>query len=311
LASSLVRELAQDPVEIRRFFRAARTPPPPPSGRAVVKDVQGDVAVRAELAAALKGVNVVHHLAAQTSVYVADSDPVADLGANVVPMLELLEAARASGTRPLVLFASSVTVYGMPDRLPVDESFADDPRTIYEVHKLHAEQYLAHYVKKGIVRGATLRLANVYGPGPLSSRPDRGVLNAMVRRALAGERLNIYGAGNFLRDYVYVDDVARAFALAARHPEAVNGRAFVIASGQGTTVADAVRLVAELVGERTGRRVEVGHVAPPANLSAIELRQFVGRADAFREATGWTPALTLREGIKRTIEEFLDPEHSR
>ena len=127
----------------------------------------------------------------------------------------------------------------------------------------------------------------------------------MVRRALAGERLNVYGTGDWLRDYVYVDDVARAFVLAARHPDAVNGRSFIVASGQGVTVADAVRLVAELVGERTGRRVEIAHVPPPAGLSALETRQFVGRSDAFRDATGWSPTVSLREGIKRTIDHCV------
>jgi nucleoside-diphosphate-sugar epimerase len=221
---------------------------------------------------------------------------------NVLPLLYVLEHARARGHKPLVLFASTVTAYGLPERLPVDESFPDDPRSVYDLDKIAAERFLAHYARTGVVRGATLRLANVYGPGPRSSKPDRGVLNAMVRRALAGERLNVYGTGEWLRDYVYVDDVARAFVHAARRPDAVNGRSFIIASGQGVTVAEAVRLVAELVGAHTGRRVEVEHVPPPSHLSPVETRQFVGRTDAFHAATGWSPSVSLREGIKKTIE---------
>ncbi len=304
VAASLVRELAAEPLAIRRFFRAAHGAPPVPPGPATVSDVHGDVTVRADLERALEGADVVHHLAAQTSIYVADAEPVADVGLNVLPLLYVLEHARARGHEPLVLFASTVTAYGLPARLPVDESFPDDPHSVYDLNKIAAERLLAHYARKRVVRGATLRLANVYGPGPRSSKPDRGVLNAMVRRALAGERLNIYGSGEWLRDYVYVDDVARAFVHAAHHPDAVNGRSFVIASGHGVTVADAVRLVAELVGEHTGRRVEVGHVPPPAQLSPVETRQFVGRSDAFRAATGWSPTVSLREGIKKTIEHF-------
>jgi nucleoside-diphosphate-sugar epimerase len=302
LARSLVRELAAEPVAIRRFFRAAHGSLPAPPGLATVSDVHGDVTVRAELERALDGADVVHHLAAQTSIYAAEADPVRDVSTNVLPLLYLVEHARAGGHAPLVLLASTVTIYGLSSRLPVDESFAEDPRSVYDLDKLAAERLLAHYAANGVVRGAALRLANVYGPGPASSAPDRGVLNAMVRRALAGERLEIYGTGAWLRDYDYVDDAARAFVDAARDPDAVNGRSFIVASGEGVTVAAAVRLVAELVEEYTGRRVEVGHVPLPARLSPLETRQFVGRSDAFRRATGWAPRVSFREGLKYTIE---------
>lgn len=304
VATSLVRELAAEQVAVRRLFRAPHGSPATPPGAGTVSDMHGDVTVRADVERALEGVDVVHHLAAQTSIYDAEADPVADVSVNVLPLLYVLEHARARGHQPLVLFASTVTVYGLPARLPVDESFAEDPRSVYDLDKLAAERFLAHYARSGVVRGAALRLANVYGPGPRSSKPDRGVLNGMVRRALAGERLTIYGTGEWLRDYVYVGDVARAFVHAARSADAVNGRSFIVASGRSVTVADAVRLVAELVGEHTGRRVEVDHVPPPPRLPPVETRQFAGRIDAFRDATGWSPAVSLREGIKRTIEHY-------
>jgi nucleoside-diphosphate-sugar epimerase len=194
---------------------------------------------------------------------------------------------------------------GVPARLPVDESFPDQPCTIYDMHKLQAEQYLKHYARGGIVRGASLRLANVYGPGPKSGSADRGVLNAMVRRALRGETLTIYGTGESVRDYVYVEDAARCFARAAASVEAVNGRHFVVGSGVGHTVAQAVRLVAELVTERVGRPVRVEHTPAPATLSPIESRNFVARVDAFDEATGFRPGIQLSDGIQRTIDYLL------
>jgi UDP-glucose 4-epimerase len=157
----------------------------------------------------------------------------------------------------------------------------------------------------GAVKGAALRLANVYGPGPASSSADRGILNQMVRKALKGETLRIYGKGDFLRDYVYVEDVARAFALAADHVDAVNGKHFVISTGTGHTLAQAVRLVAERVAARTGRQALVEHVAPPASLSPIDTRNFVGDPSAFARATGWRPSVSLQEGIDRTIDFFL------
>jgi UDP-glucose 4-epimerase len=304
LAACLIRELGREPVKIRRMFRHGRTPPPVGDTRAVIDDFIGDVTERADVERALEGIDVVFHLASQTSVYVAEADPEADLRSNVLPLLHVLETCRKQGNRRAVFFAGTATEVGIAPQIPVDESFPDRPRTVYDVHKLVAERYLIHYAEGGFVRGATLRLANVYGPGPKSSRPDRGIINIMVQRALSGQPLTIYGTGAFMRDYVYISDVARAFALAAERVDAVNGKYFVIGSGNGHTVVAAVRLVAELVAERTGRDVRVEHVEPPASLSVIETRNFVARSDAFRIATGWSASVSLREGLEKTITYF-------
>ncbi len=87
------------------------------------------------------------------------------------------------GRRPIVLFAGTVTEAGIPSRLPVDEDAPDDPITIYDRHKLMAEQDLKAAAVNGDVRGATLRLANVYGPGARGQRADRDVLNRMIKTA--------------------------------------------------------------------------------------------------------------------------------
>lgn len=150
--------------------------------------------------------------------------------------------------------------------------------TVYDLHKLAAETYLKCYAADGVVRGAVLRLANLYGPGS-SSSPDRGVLAAMIRRALKGEALTIYGSGQYLRDYVYVEDVVQAFPL-----------------------AEAFSLVADRVARRTGCRVPVVHVEPSAGQAAIEARNFVADSSQFTRVTGWRARWSLAEGIDATIE---------
>jgi nucleoside-diphosphate-sugar epimerase len=235
---------------------------------------------------------------------VAAADPQADLRSNVLPMLGLLETCRQQSLAPVVLFAGTATQVGLPSLLPVNESQPDQPVTIYDLHKLAAENYLKHYISQGYVRGASLRLANVYGPGPHSSSSDRGVLNAMIRRALAGEPLTVYGAGEFVRDYVFVGDVVRAFLLAGAAPDAVNGRHFVIGSGQGHTLAEAFKLVAQRAAIRTGRQTAVEYTNPVAPISLIEQRHFVADIGEFRRATGWTPEKNLVSGIDSTIEAW-------
>jgi len=273
-------------------------------GAAKIKDVIGDVRERAIWESQLKDIDIVFHFAAQTSVKVANKDPIADLENNVMPMLQMLETCRNKGYQPIVLFSGTVTETGIPVKLPVNETHTDNPITVYDLHKLMAENYLKYYVSEGIVKGAILRLANVYGPGPKNSAPDRGVLNLMVRRALAGETLTVYGKGDYLRDYVYVEDVARAFLEAARKIEEVNGQHFVIGSGEVHTIAEVMNLVSDRVALRTGKRVAVTHIDPPSPQSPIEARNFVADSSRFMRSTGWQAFYSLCEGIDRTLEAF-------
>jgi len=253
----------------------------------------------------LKNVDVVFHFAAQTSVYVAMENPMADFQINVLPMLRMIEVCRRQVWKPIILFSGTATEVGLTSKWPVDETAYEDPVSIYDIHKLSAEKYLKHYVREGFVYGAVLRLANVYGPGPRSSSGDRGVLNLMMRKAIQGEPLIIYGDGCFVRDYVFVEDVAQAFVHTAINIGNANGKHYLVGSGQGHTLAEAINLVADRAALKIGRRPQVLHVEPPRTISSIESRNFVANTARLTEATGWRPRVDLVLGIDRTLDYFL------
>ncbi len=304
IATNLIKLIKGIDCHIIRLDRpgAAFTPH---DGRAIILDAAEDVMNPSIWKSILPGIDIVFHFAAQTSVYKANQNPSADMKINVVPMLHLLETCRQDRRKPRVLFSGTVTETGIPSRLPVDESHTDFPITIYDLHKLMAENYLKYYAGQGFVDGATLRLANVFGPGPKSSSADRGVLNMIVRKALKGEPLTIYGQGEHLRDYVYVEDVARAFLMAGMSIEPLNGRHFVIGTGTGHKLADAIRLVAKCLTAKTGRHVQVSHIDPPGPQSPIEERDFIGDSNRFHRLTGWRPLTNLEQGIISTMESLL------
>jgi len=276
----------------------------PIDGVAKVFDIKGNIRERDVWEAALEDIDIVYHLAAQTSAYVATENPVEDFKGNVLPMLNLLEVCKKKDKRPIILFAGTVTEVGLPVSLPVDETQQDNPVTIYDLHKLMAENYLKYYSQQEGIRGTTLRLSNVYGPGPKSSSNDRAVLNIMMRKALAGEPLTVYGHGDFLRDYIYIEDVTSAFLRAAISIERLNGKHFVLGSGEGHTIADAFNLVADRVAVKTGKRVPVQHIAPPGVLLSIEHRNFVADTGRFSSAAGWTACYSLHDGIDKTLDTF-------
>jgi nucleoside-diphosphate-sugar epimerase len=202
--------------------------------------------------------------------------------------------------------AGAATQVGLPSVEKIDEALPDRPVTVYDRHKLAAEALLKEACAEGTLRGACLRLCNVYGPGPKSSSADRGVLNAMIRRALKGEPVTAYDrCARLRRDYVFVDDAAEAFAAAAEAPDAVNGRHFLVASGEAVALKDAFALAAARASARTGRRVPVALVPAPEGLSPIEGRDYAADPGALKKAAGWAPRVALSQGIDLTIDAFL------
>jgi nucleoside-diphosphate-sugar epimerase len=305
IGSSLVRALQTVPCQVVLLVREGRSVAPGPDTVANISIISGDIRACETWSRALEGVDYVFHLAAQTSAYIASEDPFVDLDINVLPVLHMLETCRERNLPAKIVFAGTVTEVGITLQTPVDESFADHPVTIYDIHKLTAEKYLQYYARQTATETVTLRLPNVYGPGPSSSHADRGVLNQMVRKALRGEALTVYGEGAFVRDYVFIDDVVRAFLVAGSKIDVLSGNYYVIGSGTGTRFVDAVNLVADRVTRQKGHRPSVVHITPPDTQLAIEERNFVANTARFSQSTGWAPQSSLLEGIDRTTEYFL------
>jgi len=255
-----------------------------------------------EEAGAIEGlhpdVDVIFHLAAQTNATASDAEPFEDFDANVEPVMGLIEEFRRAERKPFIVFAGAATQVGAPSGPPlVDERIPDAPLTTYDLHKCMAELALEHACRRGWARGCTLRLANVYGPSPAESGPDRGVLNRMIRKATKGETVEVYGSGDWIRDYVFIDDVCRAFMLAAANQDTTNGRHFVIGSGVGHSLRG-VALMASL-----GR---VEHVTPPAPLGVLDTRSAVMDSTAFLRATGWHADVDIERGIGLTRDHYLE-----
>jgi nucleoside-diphosphate-sugar epimerase len=259
----------------------------------------------------LPSVEVVFHLAAQTSTYSAKQDPIGDLSANVFGFLTLLEYFRRQEQSPFVVLAGTVTEVGLTPHLPIHEALPDHPITFYDISKLTAEMYLKQYIREGWVTGCCLRFANVFGRREATQQADRGILDKIFSRALTGQNITIYGDGSYLRDYIFIDDVVSALEVAPQFPEQTNGRTFCIGTGVGTTLKEAFLKVSALATCITGVQVEHFYVVPPSELSDIEFRHAVIDSSAFREATGWSPQYDFETGLQAAYQSFLmNPAHA-
>jgi len=157
---------------------------------------------------------------------------------------------------------------------------------------------------EGLIDGVILRLANVYGPSStLALSNDRGILNKITNLALSGQPITVFGDGNYLRDYVYIDDVALAF-LEAGKVNNISGQIFNIGSGKGTLIKDAFSYIAKLVDARIDKKTEIIFQDWPELADEIERRNFYADISRFVKCTDWAPSVTFEEGAERTVDYF-------
>src|SRR5262249_58624176 len=167
--------------------------------------------------------------------------------------------------------------------------------------KLAVEQYLRIYGRTYGLPYSIARLTNPYGPGQPGDRTAYGVVNRLIRLALAGQPLPIYGDGSQLRDYLYVDDAVEAL-LRLRIASGAAGRTYNVGSGVGTAIAAMARAITEITGTGT-----VQFVPWPAMAALVETGDFVADTARIRRELGWTPAIDLRDGLLRTVAFYRSP----
>ena len=226
------------------------------------------------------------HLAAQIDVRASVVAPAEDALVNILGTVNVLEAARAAGSR--VLFASSGgALYGRDAPIPSREDVLPLPESPYGIAKYCAEQYIGLYNRLHGTRHSVLRLANVYGPRQ-DPAGEAGVITIFCASALAGREPAIYGDGTQTRDYVYVGDAVQAFVTAGD-----SGRpgTWNIGAGDEVSVLDLVDIIAEVAG----REMHPRFVAPRAG----ELQRSAVAADRAASELGWRPATPLAEGVRR------------
>jgi UDP-glucose 4-epimerase len=236
--------------------------------------------------------DVVVHMAAQADVRRSVRDPIEDADQNILGTLSVLEAARAAGTKSVLIASSGGTIYGEPRRLPVSESARSRPTMPYGISKRVLADYATFYETAYGLRTGSLALGNVYGPRQ-DPHGEAGVVAIFLGRMLRGDTPVIYGDGTQVRDYVYVGDVADAFARAVESPSAgiVN-----IGTGRGTSVLKLFKACARAVGYRGKPSFEQPRLG--------ELHESVLDVGLAAKVLGWKPKTTLAQGLKRTA-DFL------
>jgi UDP-glucose 4-epimerase len=268
--------------------------------------VEGDVADRSLIDRVLADgtFEAVFHVAGQASIRRSFAEPEIDVRTNVLGTVNVVRGCIETGVRRL-LHASSMTIYGEPERIPTPEDAPCLPVSYYGVTKYAAERYVHVAGDRADVdlAATSLRMFNVFGPRQSLENPYQGVLAIFLGNLLRGEPLTIHGDGRQTRDFVYVDDVVSAW-MHVLDLRASFGRALNVGSGHETSINELADVLLGLFGEsRDSRALHSGRAQQgDQRRSAADTRAL--------ERLGWKARTTLADGMARTLAWASEPGQS-
>ncbi|MEM7008492.1 MAG: SDR family NAD(P)-dependent oxidoreductase [Thermodesulfobacteriota bacterium] len=235
--------------------------------------------------------DIIDHHAAQIDVRKSVQNPMNDAEINIIGTLNLIEAALKNDVKKFIFASTGGAIYGEPEIIPADEKTYPYPISPYGTSKYAIEKYLGYYNYVHGFKYVALRYANVYGPRQ-NPHGEAGVIAIFSSRILAGKACTIFGDGSQTRDYVYVEDVARANLLSLDAPVG----SYNIGTGVESSVND---LISELK-KSSGSNFIVEHGEErPGEVQSISLK-----ADLAENTLGWKPETDLTKGIKKTWDWF-------
>ena len=294
IGSHLVDQLLQDGAEVRALVHYT------PSGRlGWLKDRAGDVEILAgdvrdggRVLQAVRGTEVVFHLAALIGIPYSHEAPESYVQTNVLGTYNVLNAARQAGVHRVV-HTSTSEVYGTARQVPIDETHPLQPQSPYSASKIGADMLALSFFHSFELPVAVVRPFNTYGP----RQSTRAIIPTVLSQLYRGTGEVRLGATAPTRDFNFVEDTARGFLAVAACHRAV-GEVVNVGSGREISIGELVELLVEVSGREAKIVSEDSRLRPAGS----EVQRLLCDNTRAREWTGWTPQVSLEEGLRRTAE---------
>lgn len=269
-------------------FRGRRYEPAPKEVHFILGDLNQAYLVRE----ALTGVEIVFHLAWTTIHEISNLDPTADISANLIPSVNLIQACNLAGVKRFVFISSGGTVYGPARMFPIPESHPKNPINAYGITKLSVEKYLHLFHHLHGFEYAVLRPSVPYGPRQ-NPAGKQGAVAVFLYRISRNLPITIWGDGSVSRDYFFVGDLVDALVAAAERPLGPD-RIFNIGGGEEITL----NVLLEKVEATVGTKAQVEY-QPERKFDAPRIALDTSLA---KRCLGWEAKVPLEEGLARTWE---------
>lgn len=294
IGSHLVDTLLMQGARVRVFDRAEeRFRPTPPE----VDFRQGSFDDTSTLAEALVDIDVVYHLLSTSVPSTSNLDPEADIQGNLIGTLRLLELMRNAGVARMIYLSSGGTVYGIPKTEFVREDHQERPISSYGIVKTAIEKYILMEQHLHGLKPVILRASNPYGPRQ-GHGGVQGVIGTFLWRIAKKEPIQIWGDGSVIRDFIHVQDLA---ALCHQCATADFTGIYNAGSSEGTSIRDIVALISQVTG------IDVHPEYKPGR--SFDVPRVVLDISAIQKNLGWTPKISLGDGIKGTWDWITKQEN--
>jgi len=253
--------------------------------------VYGDLRNPDRVYQAMKGIDIVFHLASLISIPYSYAAPRDYFDVNVNAILNILQAARSLSTE-LIVHTSTSEVYGTAQYVPIDEKHPLQGQSPYSASKIAADKVAESFFLSFNSPVVTIRPFNTFGP----RQSTRAIIPTIIKQLLEGNELYL-GDITTTRDFLYVKDTAKSFIKAAEHGKDILGKTLNVGTGNEISIEKLVELIGEILEIEPRIHLDSKKMRPVKS----EVRRLCCDASLFKKYTGWTPNYTLRAGLIETI----------
>ena len=242
--------------------------------------------------------DIIFNLAGQISHNDSIEDPFLDADLNYIGQMNILECVCLHNPSAIMVFSGSRLQFGPIKYNPVDEHHPLNPQTPYAFHKTMTEYLYEYYHQLHGINTIVFRIANPYGIRCQMKHSKYSIVNYFIKQAMMNETIDVFGDGAQIRDYIYVEDLAKIMVLTSVNPNAY-GDVFNLGSGVGNSLITMVETIVNIAKGGT-----INYVPWPDNYINVETGDYITNIQKIQRLTNWEPTFSLESGIKHTYEFY-------
>jgi UDP-glucose 4-epimerase len=246
----------------------------------------------------VRGKDFIFHLAGQNDHVLSLTDPYSDIDINIKGSVVLLEACRKFNPEARLVYTGTRGEYGSVAKLPASEDAPINPKGLYELSSLTSQKIFKIYNDNHGISSVTLRLTNIYGERAQMLHSRFGVANWFIRQAIDGETIRVFGDGQILRDFLYVQDCVDAILMAASSEQAY-GEVLNVGDDKASSFLELAKVAIEEAGSGDWEFASFTE-----ERAAQEPGDFYSDISKIRRIVGWEPTTSLRAGVKQTVDFY-------
>ncbi len=238
---------------------------------------------------------------AHTDVRYSNFNPRYDFFHNCSLIHSIIKALIKNKSKAFFLNFGTVTQLGYTHiKNKINQNYKGKPITIFDLHKQYNEDYISIHKKLFNLNTTTLRLSNVYGIGRTYSK-NRGIVNKIIDRAISEKKITLYGDGNYVRDFIYLEDVIMGIIYALKNCNKLHKDYYYLTTEIGKSFNDLEKIINSELCKIYKFTAKVKYKKWPNTSIILDKRSFVGNSFLFKKVTGWKPKYTLRSAIRHYI----------